>query len=97
MKPKAPRELIDRMRDQRVALETARKEVDAAAEIYADALYAAGDSGSVDAAVAGRLQRAETHMAEVQSRVPALVAEARAAGISDHLIDLYKRSAGMSY
>ncbi|NRB27595.1 MAG: hypothetical protein HRU37_07935, partial [Roseibacillus sp.] len=49
-------DLKDRLRDQRLAYEAAKKEVDAAAEQYADALYAAGTDGKVDPAVSARLQ-----------------------------------------
>ena len=65
------------------------------ASLYADALYAAGD-GPVDAAVQDRLRQAEARVDEIMVSIPALINEARAAGISEDLIDLYKQSAGMS-
>ena len=97
MRPKASRDLVDRMADMRRAFEAAKKEVEQAAELYADALYAAGDDGKVDPAILDRLEAAEARMAEIARGIPPLVEEARAAGISDNLINLYKQSAGMTH
>ena len=94
-RPTAPAELKERMRAKRIEFGVAKKEVEAAASIYADALYAAGD-GPVDPAVQDRLEQAEARMGEIVDSLSPLLDEARAAGISDDLISLYKQSAGMS-
>jgi hypothetical protein len=97
IRPKASRDLVDRMADMRRAFEAAKNEVEQAAELYADALYVAGDDGNVDPAILDRLEVAEARMAEIARGIPPLVEEARAAGISDNLINLYKQSAGMTH
>ena len=97
IRPKASRDLVDRMGAMRRAFDAAKQEVEQAAELYADALYVAGEDGNVDPATLERLEAAEARMAEIARGIPPLVEEARAAGISDNLINLYKQSAGMTH
>lgn len=93
--PTASADLKERLRAKRLEFGTAKADAEAVASLYADALYAAGD-GPVDSEIQGRLQRAEARVAAILASLPPLIDEARAAGVSQDLLELYKQSAGMS-
>ncbi len=88
-RPTADAEMVDKLaRARREWLESIA-ELETASTEYARALYAAGDSGTVDPAIVARNDAAEDRIAAASQRIPVLVEEARRAGVSEDVLRLY--------
>jgi uncharacterized protein YdeI (BOF family) len=96
IEPTAPRDLVNRLGAKRVAFTAARKDLQEAETVYARALYKAGDESNMNPAIVANLRAAEARVAKVSEGVPALIEEARRAGVADDLMQLYKQNSGMT-
>jgi len=88
--PSTPDEWKNRLAGARQELLAAEKELDAANAAYARELRDA--PADVDPAVAANLERVEARVLRARQALPGLVEEARNAGVSPELLDLYVRA-----
>jgi hypothetical protein len=83
-------------RARREWLESAA-ELETASTAYARALYAAGETGTVDPAIVARNDAAEDRVAAASERIPQLVEEARREGVSEDVLRLYIQMTSSSH
>jgi uncharacterized protein YdeI (BOF family) len=90
--PSTPEEWKNRLSGARQELLAAEKELDAANAAYARELRDAQAPADVDPAVTANLERVEARVLRARQALPGLVEEARSAGVSPELLDLYVRA-----
>ena len=95
MRPMASEDFKKRARAALQAYRQAEANAVEAGQVYARAAREAGSDGQVDEAVIETLQQAEARVVETRSRVPALMNEAREAGIDESIIHMIGMEAGM--
>jgi hypothetical protein len=90
--PSTPDEWKARLAGARQELLAAEKALDEANAAYAHELRDAKTPADVDPAVAANLERAEARVLSARQALPGLVEEARNAGVSPELLELYVRA-----
>jgi uncharacterized protein YdeI (BOF family) len=88
-RPTASPQMVEKLARARREWLAAVAELEEASGEYARALYAAGDDGTVDPAIAARNDVAEARVERASARIPELVEEARRAGVSEETLRLY--------
>jgi hypothetical protein len=91
IKPSVSPEWLERLGGARQQLLEARYEYEEVSVAYARALHAAGTPDKVDPQLAARYRKAEDSYAARQKAMPALVEEARQAGVSGETLRLYEQ------
>ncbi|MBW2272994.1 MAG: OB-fold nucleic acid binding domain-containing protein [Deltaproteobacteria bacterium] len=91
IKPSVGPVWLERLGGARQQLLEARYIYEEASLEYARALHAAGTPDKVDPGLAARYRETEEHYAARQKAMPALVEEARQAGVSDETLRLYQK------
>lgn len=95
MAPKTSEDYKLRARAALRAYRQAESDAVDAGQIYARSAREAGSDGQVDPAVLERLQAAEAKVVATRGEIPALVNEARAAGVDDSIIRMIEMEAGI--
>jgi uncharacterized protein YdeI (BOF family) len=90
--PSTPDEWKARLAGARQELLAAEKALDEANAAYGHELRDAKTPADVDPAVAANLERAEARVLSARQALPGLVEEARNAGVSPELLELYVRA-----
>jgi uncharacterized protein YdeI (BOF family) len=90
--PSTPDEWKERLAGARQELLAAERELDIVNAAYAHELRDAKTPADVDPAVAANLERAEARVLRARQALPGLVEEARNAGVSPELLELYVRA-----
>lgn len=95
MRPMASEDFKQRARAELQAYRQAEKDAVEAGQVYARAAREAGSDGQVDEAVIEALQQAEARVVETRGRIPALMNEARAAGVDESIVHMIGMEAGI--
>jgi len=94
IQPSVSPEWLERLGGARQQLLEARYEYEEVSVEYARALHASGTPDKVDPQLAARYRKAEDSYAARQNAMPALVEEARQAGVSGETLRLYQQLNG---
>jgi hypothetical protein len=95
IRPKSSEALKRKVRSQMQAYRAAEAEALSAGEDYARAAREAGSNGQVDPAVVERLDASEARVVEIRSGLAKIIAEARAAGVDESIIEMIEMEAGV--
>jgi hypothetical protein len=93
--PTVSREWVEKLSGARKEYLAASEKLDEINTEYARALYKAGEPSKVPAGIAASQKQAQSVYNAKRRVIPQMIEDARAAGVDDHVLDLYARSTGL--